>query len=409
MEKFVNKNKKVFKTFAVASVLFAYTAVIPSPALAAFRFIGWGDSRDRPTILSQESNQVKALNPAPALTVFSGDLCGSWSTSCATAWVGHINGGSNNGIGGITFPIRGNHDSGANSTAWSSYFNIAQNAARVGATNYSEFARDMTYSFDYQNAHFVGLDNPGGDVSSLSSAQITWLDNDLRAAEARGKKLSFLFWHGPLYYMDSHAATAPSSLVSVINNHPSVAAVLNGHEHVLGIVELNNTRMPGLTNHKVVNVISGTSGAPHYSCRAGRSDFCQAVDGFSVIDVISDTQYKIAFYKVGTNTPIFERTYTKGGGGGPTSPPGTPTPTPVRTPTPRPSGTGSRTPTPTSGTGLAAVDINGDRTINIIDIGIVVDNYGRNPIPNPKADINKDGSVNIVDIGLIIDKYNQSY
>jgi hypothetical protein len=74
------------------------------------------------------------------------------------------------------------------------------------------------------------------------------------------------------------------------------------------------------------------------------------------------------------------------------------------------SGGGGPNPTPTgTGGNLQAVDVNGDRTINIIDIGIVVDNYGRSPIPNPKADINRDSAVNIIDIGLIIDRYGQSY
>ncbi len=397
MEKFVNNINKLLAFVFVFSALFVVSFAAPAKALAAFRFVGWGDSRDNPAVLSAQSNQVKAMNPAPAFTVFNGDLCGSWSTSCATAWVGHINGGSNNGIGNITFPVRGNHDSGANGSAWSSFFNIAQRAGAVGATNFRELTKDMTYSFDYQNAHFVGLDMPGGDVSSMSQAIITWLDSDLRDAESRGIKLSFLFWHGPIYYVDDHASTAPANLVTVINNHPSVAAIYQGHEHVLGVVELTNARIPGLTNNKIIEVVDGTSGAPHYSCKSGRTDFCQGVDGFAVTDVTSDTQFTISLYKNGSNTPIYQKSFAKDGTN-PTPPPGTPTPVPT-----------GRTPTPTATTGISVVDVNGDRVINIVDIGIVVDNYGKNPIPNKKADINNDNSVNIVDIGLVVDKYGQTY
>lgn len=50
-------------------------------------------------------------------------------------------------------------------------------------------------------------------------------------------------------------------------------------------------------------------------------------------------------------------------------------------------------------------DVNEDGRVNIIDIGIVVDNYRISPIPNPRADINNDGIVNIVDIGIIVDNY----
>jgi hypothetical protein len=399
MEKFVNKNKLPAVFISALILFFAVSFAVPSKASAAFRFVGWGDSRDNPAVLSAQSNQVKAMTPAVAFTVFSGDLCGSWSTSCAQAWQGHINGGSNNGIGNITFPVRGNHDSGASSSSWSSFYNIAQRASGIGATNYSELTKDMTYSFDYQNAHFVGLDMPGGDVSSMSQAIITWLDNDLTAAEARGKKLSFLFWHGPIYYVDGHSSTAPANLVAVLNKHQSVAAIYQGHEHVLAHVTLNNSRLPGLTGNTIQEIVDGTSGAPHYSCKSGRSDFCQAVDGFAVTDVQSDTQFTISFYKNGSNTPIFQKTFTKGGGQTPV-----PTATPVVTATPA-----GRTPTPVPTGILQAADVNGDRVVNIIDIGIVVDNYNKNPIPNKKADINKDNAVNIVDIGLIIDRYGQTY
>lgn len=354
---------------------------------------------------------AKGMNPA--FTIFNGDLCGSWSTTCIQAWKGYLNGSSNNGIGDITFPVRGNHDSGSGS-AWSTFFNQSATASRVGATNYSALTPDLTYSFDYQNAHFAGIDLPGGDISSMSSAQITWLDNDLKASEARGKKIAFLYWHGAPYYVDDHASNAPASLITVLNNHPSVAAIYNGHEHVLAHVTLDNSRLPGLTNHKIEEFVDGTAGAPHYSCKSGRSDFCQAVDAFAVTDVNSDTQFTVSLYKLGSTTPIYQKTFTNGS----TNP--TPTPTASPTPTPRPSGSPTPTPrvtptptprsaTPTPGITIQAVDVNGDKIINIIDIGIVVDNYGKNPIQNAKADINRDGAVDIIDIGLIVDKYGQSY
>lgn len=50
-------------------------------------------------------------------------------------------------------------------------------------------------------------------------------------------------------------------------------------------------------------------------------------------------------------------------------------------------------------------DINGDGTVNIVDVGILIDNYGKSPIPDPRADLNGDGSVNIVDVGILIDNY----
>ena len=403
MENPVQTKKILFSIMVFAAMSFIFLAR-PAKALAGFRFVTWGDSRDNPSILAQESNQAKGLNPA--LTLFNGDLCGSWSTTCIQAWKGYINGSSNNGIADITFPVRGNHDSGSGN-AWSTFFNQSSTASKIGATNYSALTTDMTYSFDYQNAHFVGIDLPGGDVSSMSSAQITWLDNDLKASEARGKNISFLYWHGAPYYVDDHSSSAPAALITVLNNHRSVAAIYNGHEHVLAHVTLDNSRLTGLTNHTIEEFVDGTAGAPHYNCKSGRSDFCQAVDAFAVTDVNSDTQFTVSLYKLGSGTPIYQKTFTVGQNTGPTPTPGiTPTPTPTNRPSATPTPRGA---TPTPSTAIQAVDVNSDRVINIVDIGIVVDSYTKNPIPNPKADINKDGAVNIIDIGLIVDRYGQTY
>jgi hypothetical protein len=53
-------------------------------------------------------------------------------------------------------------------------------------------------------------------------------------------------------------------------------------------------------------------------------------------------------------------------------------------------------------------DVNLDGKVDIVDIGIVIDNYGASPISNPKADLNSDGRVNIIDIGICIDGYGNS-
>jgi murein DD-endopeptidase MepM/ murein hydrolase activator NlpD len=49
-------------------------------------------------------------------------------------------------------------------------------------------------------------------------------------------------------------------------------------------------------------------------------------------------------------------------------------------------------------------DIRGDNIINIVDMGIVIDNYGLSN-HNPLADLNEDGSVDIIDVGMMIDGY----
>jgi len=103
-------------------------------AQSSFRFVSWGDTKSGTSTLVAESNQLKTLNPN--FTIYNGDLCDSWSTTCIQNWMRYADGNSNNGVTGITFPIRGNHDSGSGSE-WSNFFNQAATMARVGGTNYA--------------------------------------------------------------------------------------------------------------------------------------------------------------------------------------------------------------------------------------------------------------------------------
>lgn len=61
----------------------------------------------------------------------------------------------------------------------------------------------------------------------------------------------------------------------------------------------------------------------------------------------------------------------------------------------------SPSPSPTGKVG----DVNRDNRVNLIDIGILIDNYDSTNPTNPRADINGSGRVDLIDIGLIIDNY----
>ncbi len=63
-------------------------------------------------------------------------------------------------------------------------------------------------------------------------------------------------------------------------------------------------------------------------------------------------------------------------------------------------------PTPTATTTIFPNwDVNEDTYINVLDIGIVSDNYDSSSPTNPRADVNRDGFINIIDIGIIVDHY----
>ena len=63
------------------------------------------------------------------------------------------------------------------------------------------------------------------------------------------------------------------------------------------------------------------------------------------------------------------------------------------------------TPAPTASPTPLPGDVNNDGYVNIVDIGILIDNYRVFPLINIEADLNGDNIVNIVDIGIIIDNY----
>ena len=278
----------------------------------SFRFVAWGDTKSGLSALL--SKQIAPLKPK--FTLYSGDLEDFGFTISGTeAWKkavnGDITGTTNNNMFDKTFPVRGNHDNG-NTAGWPRYHDISTKAKAAGGTNYIALTPDLTYSFDYGNSHFVGIDVPG-DITFITSNQTIWLDSDLTTAENRGLAHAFIFFHGPIYAVDGHCCpTAPKSFINVINNHPIVTATFHGHEHVSAFVQMNNARYSGLT-HTFQEFVVGNAGAPLYQCASGRSDWCyDQNNGFAAVDV-SDSGYTINFYAEGNTSPIKTLTFNKYG------------------------------------------------------------------------------------------------
>ncbi len=313
----MKKITAVLYTLCLASFLFLFP-----PSVQAFQFISWADTKGGTSTLQQESTQI-AANFNPVFTLYPGDVCDSGpNASCFATWLNAMNGGSSpgNGMKDKTFATRGNHDSSGTSF-WVANFDVAGVAGRVGATNLSQLNTNLTYSFDYQNSHFVGIDLPSGGVSGMSSAAIAWLDTDLAAAESRGLTHAFLFWHGPVYPLAEHCCESNTSLNSVLDKHKIVSATFHGHEHVVAYVHMDNSRYSTIT-HPYEEIVSGDAGAGPDTARSGRYDWwIGSSHGFAVIDV-NGASYTVNFYKLGTNTPVKTYTFTKSG----TTPMPTPTP-----------------------------------------------------------------------------------
>ena len=296
---------------ALAAAGFLFFA---SPASAqTFRFVAWGDTKSDTGVLQSLSNQIKSLNPK--FTIYAGDLESSGFTQAGmNIWKNAINGGSNNGLFNITFPARGNHDS-ADPAGWQNYFNLSAAAQSIGATNYSFLDDDLTYSFDYGNSRIIGIDVPG-NVSKMTAAQISWLDNRLTDAEQKGLTHAFFFWHGPFDSQANHCCPVPPpALISVFNKHPVISAGFFGHEHMLTYSHINSSRVSGVTR-EFEQFISGDAGAGPTTPTAGKYDYSLNLaggntGGFVTVDV-NGNSYTVNFYKGGTASSQKSFTFTKG-------------------------------------------------------------------------------------------------
>ncbi len=358
----------------VILLLFIVPSVVAQSA--PFNFVAWGDTKSARDVLSSLSNQAKQLNPA--FTLYSGDLEDSGFTqSGALAWKEAMNGGNGNGMFDKVFPVRGNHDSG-NTAGWQSFYSLKDAVPRVGGSNYSAMTEDLTYSFDYQNAHFTGIDVTG-DASKISAEEISWLDRDLTAAESRGLTHAFIYFHGPIYCVAEHCScdartcatnSAVKSLIEVINKHPIVSATFHGHEHTYAHIHVDNTRIPEVT-HPFEEFVTGDAGAGPVGCsKSFRFDYCMPDHGFISV-AVNGAAFVVNYYKQGSTTPVKTLSFTK---------------------------TGVSTVTPTAGacTGKSRGDADCDGAVEMDDFEIFRKEYVH-AVTSRQADFNADGVVDLAD------------
>ena len=315
-----------------------------TPATASFTLASMGDGQAETVNFTATVNQIATLNPK--FVIFNGDL-----------GVDGVESGEMNpmitalkeaGLFNNTFLVRGNHDDHVRGSAalWEIYFETSPNIKTLpaGVTDYVSMSprTDTTnYSFTYGNSIFIGLDVPGR-VDLLTSREVNFLDARLAFAEGKGLTHAFIFFHGPLYCVESihcscsakaDASCTPESLVSVINKHPIVSASFHGHEHILGWVHMDSTRVAGLTG-SFEEFLTSPSGGWTYNSTLypARMDYTYMSDessqGFAAISVNGDS-FTFSIYKVGSNLSVWSKTFSKSG-----SLPATTSISPTNTPTP---------------------------------------------------------------------------
>jgi hypothetical protein len=318
-----------------------------------FSFASMGDAQFKPAIFTTTVNQIAALQPD--FVIFNGDLENNGTISTEMDPMLAVI--KNAGMFDQTFLVRGNHDNVMSGSAglWEDYFETPTNfkVLPAGVTEYvslNSSSDNLNYSFIYGNAIFIGLDVPGNVVTYLTSPELTFLDVRLTYAESVGLIHAFIFFHGPIYCVESlecscssrtNVNCTPSALVTVLNKHPIVSATFHGHEHILGWTHMDKTRVPKLTG-AFEQFITSPSGGTSYDdyLFPARVDYTYlgALQGFATIDVYG-CSFTFNIFEDGTISPVWSRAFTKGT---------CPTPTATLTLTPSSTLTDTLTSSPTN-------------------------------------------------------------
>lgn len=187
------------------------------------------------------------------------------------------------------FPTLGNHDYHDNDGApYLDLFDLPGNAG-------SPEAIERYYSFDYGDAHFVGLDsnillNAAG--SAASTDMLDWLRNDLGQTTRRWKIVAF---HHPAYSTGKHGSNSrvQAGLVPILEEF-GVDLVLTGHDHIYQRTHpLRAGQVTPVEKGGIVYIVSGAGHQASYTCsQAGWSavEYCSEAYGlYSRITVNRDS------------------------------------------------------------------------------------------------------------------------
>lgn len=129
------------------------------------------------------------------------------------------------------FVATGNHDVNVENEEtfehWREYMNLPKNGP--------EGFEELTYSFDYGNAHFVVLTTNKPEHHKINDKQLDWLKKDLKNNQ---KKNMFVFFHESAFPIKDKVEESldvdeeqRDKLWAIIDQN-NVTAVFSGHEHL---------------------------------------------------------------------------------------------------------------------------------------------------------------------------------
>jgi len=290
------------RTFAVAAlVLFSLAGWA---AAGSWSFVSMADSRGsdngvNTSVLSSIVGQVVA--EAPDLVLFEGDEVNGSSSDATLAsqlthWRNVMSPLYTSGMyGAKVFAGPGNHELwyASHEVVWQSIFSDLPSNGPAGETY-------MTYSLDYENAHFVMLNT--NRVGQGHTVNMAWLESDLAATDAQH---IFVFGHEPAFPVGPHVGSSldaypeqRDAFWQLLSDY-GVEIYFTGHEHLYDRIQVDG----------VYQVLNGTCGAPIYGGYGG--DFYHHalidVDGPNVAVSVIDSAGAVRDY-FEYQTPVPEPT-----------------------------------------------------------------------------------------------------
>lgn len=174
-----------------------------------------------------------------------------------------------------TYVVQGNHDrteEEKSDAIWRKVFNYLPKNGPDGFVG-------LTYSFDFENSHFVVLTSEKPEESLINDVQRNWLKKDL---ENNKKENIFVFFHEPAYPTNSKIEEGldknpkdRDALWSILENK-KVTAVFSGHEHIQSRRKVN-----GIYQF----VFGNTDSFNHLAPKLGMAEYYHIGQGFGIVEV----------------------------------------------------------------------------------------------------------------------------
>ncbi|HBB36981.1 MAG: hypothetical protein UX02_C0002G0191 [Candidatus Moranbacteria bacterium GW2011_GWC1_45_18] len=272
--------------FVFAAALFF---VFSSQRVWAFSFAVLGDTQKFSGQKSGLGKSVKSLKKYQDIDflVSLGDMCsGKKCEKKLKKWKKIVD-----PLNVPIYPVMGNHDF-VSLGFWNSCFGPPQNGP-AGFTG-------ISYSFDFENSHFVVLSSSYPIWHAIDAAQRSWLEADL---SANTKENVFVFFHAPAFpvggkiknSLDANPEERDAFWQIIDSNN--VTAVFSGHEHIFSRRLIDSSVFPGAQN-SIYQIGEGNTDANPHSKPVQNVEYFFGQKSYLVVSV-DGTQITTSLFKPG--------------------------------------------------------------------------------------------------------------